>query len=134
LKKFAGVKENLKDIPKIQEGNPLLESQSRLRSFTGNFIDNVGNHSLKIVKKIISAKGRVLDDLGLTNENDIEEDEDEFYGDESNETIRQSLIKKYGVLFEIPAYNYFNAKFVPHMRNHIVTMAHHILPKGNNTV
>ena len=41
------------------------------------------------------------------------------------------MMRQFGVTLEIPAYYYYNAKFVPHMKDHLVTMAFHILPKND---
>ena len=35
---------------------------------------------------------------------------------------------------EFPAYYYYDAKFVPHLQDHLVTMAFHIIPNGNQKV
>lgn len=35
---------------------------------------------------------------------------------------------------ELPAFYYQHAKFVPHMPDHVLTMAFHVIPKGNEVV
>ena len=43
--------------------------------------------------------------------------------------LRDIFIQKYGVSMEIPAFYYYNAKFVPNKPNYLVTMSFHIIPK-----
>ena len=49
--------------------------------------------------------------------------------DKSQEDLRHIFIDNYGVQMEIPAYYYYDAKFVPHFKDQLVTMAFHIIPK-----
>ena len=43
---------------------------------------------------------------------------------------RSVLIERYGVSMELPAYYYYNAVFVPHKKDFLVTMAIHMLPSS----
>jgi hypothetical protein len=47
---------------------------------------------------------------------------------QSQQDLREIFIENYGVTMEIPAYYYYDAKFVPHSQDQLVTMAFHIIP------
>ena len=68
--------------------------------------------------------------LGISNiDNDDLMDEDEG----SDMDQRATLIENYGVTMEFPAFYYYNAKFVPHEKDHLVTMEFHIIPQNEKT-
>jgi hypothetical protein len=48
---------------------------------------------------------------------------------EKQKDLRSIFIKNYGVQMEIPAYHFYDARFVPHFKDYVVTMAFHIIPK-----
>ena len=52
---------------------------------------------------------------------------------EPNEIVDQRpvFIKNYGVSMEIPAFYYTDAKYVPHVKDFVVTMSYHIVPQNN---
>jgi hypothetical protein len=53
---------------------------------------------------------------------------------EEHEDLRTAFIKSYGIKMEIPAYYHYDAKFVPHYPDHVVTMGFHIVSKSVSTV
>ena len=46
---------------------------------------------------------------------------------------RATLIENYAVVMEFPAFYYYNAKFVPNLKDHLVTMEFHIIPQNGKT-
>ena len=48
---------------------------------------------------------------------------------EKQKDLRSIFIKNYGVQMEIPAYYFYDARFVPHFKDYVVTMAFHVIPK-----
>jgi len=48
---------------------------------------------------------------------------------EKQKDLRSIFIKNYGVQMEIPAFHFYDAKFVPHFKAYVVTMAFHVIPK-----
>jgi hypothetical protein len=50
---------------------------------------------------------------------------------EVNKDLRSVYLKNYGVKMEFPAYYIYDARFVPHMDDYVVTLAWHIIPKNN---
>ena len=43
--------------------------------------------------------------------------------------LRATFLKNYGVSMEFPVYYYVDAKLVPHVDDHIVEAAFHIIPQ-----
>jgi hypothetical protein len=86
-------------------------------------MQGVGQKSKSFLNDV---KGKVLDRIGVqeTFEDDMFDDK----GPSSSKDQRQNLINRYGVEMELPAFYYANAKFVPHMPDHILTMAFHVIP------
>jgi len=48
--------------------------------------------------------------------------------------LRKVYMENYGVSFEFPSYYLNTARFVPHVKGHIVTLAWHIIPRNANQV
>ena len=48
---------------------------------------------------------------------------------EEKQDLRSVFIENYGVSIEMPIFYHLDAKFVPHFKDHIVTMGFHIIPK-----
>ena len=46
------------------------------------------------------------------------------------EDLRKKYLQNFGVSMEIPAYYIYDARFVPHVKDYIVTLTWHILPKS----
>jgi len=46
-----------------------------------------------------------------------------------SQDLRTVFIENYGVSMEMPVYYHSDAKFVPHVKDYLVTMGFHIIPK-----
>lgn len=57
-----------------------------------------------------------------------EQDEKVTHANTELEDLRPEFIKNYGVSMEIPAFYYYDAKYVPHVKDFVVTMSFHIIP------
>lgn len=79
-----------------------------------------------------SVKGKVMNLVGLTEL--VETEESDLLPEASSVNQRENLIKRYGVKMDLPAFYYYYAQFVPHMPNHLVTMAFHAVPEGEEVV
>jgi hypothetical protein len=49
--------------------------------------------------------------------------------EEKVNNLRSMFVDSYGVTMEIPAYYYYDAKYVPNNINYVVAMNFHIIPK-----
>ena len=94
-----------------------------------NAFKDAGNNNKSFLKRMKSAKGKMMNKIGVSDtlyDSDDEEDTPAV----TSSYQRSNLISRYGVSMELPAFYYYNAQFVPHLTNCLVTMAFHIIPQG----